>query len=56
MLGLTRALALETATSGMTVNAICPGWVDTPMTDASIARIVEKTGRTAKEARATLEP
>ena len=55
VLGLTRALALETATSGVTVNAICPGWVDTPMTGASIARIVEKTGRTAEEARATLE-
>ena len=55
VLGLTRALALETATSGVTVNAICPGWVDTPMTEASIARIVERTGRTAAEARATLE-
>jgi 3-hydroxybutyrate dehydrogenase len=55
VLGLTRALALEVATSGVTVNAICPGWVDTEMTAASIARIVEKTHRTPAEARATLE-
>jgi 3-hydroxybutyrate dehydrogenase len=55
VLGFTRAVALEVASKGVTVNAICPGWVDTGMTAASIARIVEKTGRTAAEARATLE-
>ena len=39
----------------MTVNAVCPGWADTELTSASIRRIVEKTGRTAEEARRTLE-
>jgi NAD(P)-dependent dehydrogenase (short-subunit alcohol dehydrogenase family) len=55
VLGLTRAVALEAQQRGVTVNAICPGWIDTDMTTASIARIVEKTGRTAAEARRTLE-
>lgn len=55
VLGLTRAVALEAASRGVTVNAICPGWVDTPMTDTSVARIVEKTGRSAEHARRTLE-
>ncbi len=48
--GLTRALALEVAGRGVTVNAICPGYVDTPMTRQSVARIVEKTGITAEQA------
>jgi 3-hydroxybutyrate dehydrogenase len=55
VLGFTRALALEVATNGVTVNAVCPGWVDTDMTKASIRRIAEKTGRSAEEARRTLE-
>jgi NAD(P)-dependent dehydrogenase (short-subunit alcohol dehydrogenase family) len=55
VLGLTRAVALEAAGRGVTVNAICPGWIDTDMTGRSIARIVEKTGRTADEARHALE-
>ena len=55
VLGLTRAVALETAAKGVTVNAICPGWADTDMTAASIARIVKSTGRTAAEARRILE-
>ena len=53
VLGLTRALAVELAPD-VTVNAICPSYVDTPMTDASIANIVEKTGMTAEEAKAVL--
>ena len=55
VLGLTRAVALEAARFGVTVNAICPGWIDSEMTDASIARIAARTGRTAAEARHTLE-
>lgn len=54
VLGLTRCAALEVATSGVTVNAVCPGYVDTPMLDAGVARIVEKTGLSAEEARRRL--
>ncbi len=53
VLGLTRALAVEFAPH-VTVNAICPSYVDTPMTDATIANIVEKTGMPAEQARASL--
>lgn len=55
LLGLTRCAAVETAEKGVTVNAVCPGYVDTPMTDASIDRIVEKTGIDAAAARRHLE-
>lgn len=55
VLGLTRAVALEAKDRGVTVNAICPGWLDSEMTDQTIARIVEKTRLTADEARRTLE-
>lgn len=54
VVGLTRSVAVEVAARGVTVNAICPGWLNTDMTDASIARIVQKTGRSHEEARATL--
>jgi NAD(P)-dependent dehydrogenase (short-subunit alcohol dehydrogenase family) len=55
VLGLTRALAAELVTYGITVNAICPGYVDTPMTEGTIANIVERTGMTAAQAREALE-
>jgi 3-hydroxybutyrate dehydrogenase len=54
VIGLTRALALELAATGVTVNAVCPGYVDTPMTDAAVANIVAKTGMAADVARAKL--
>ena len=54
VIGLTRALALELVSTGITVNAVCPGYVDTPMTDATIANIVDKTGMSAGDARARL--
>ena len=55
VLGLTRSVAIEAQNRGVTVNAICPGWIDTDMTRRSIARIVEKTGRTPEEARKVIE-
>lgn len=55
LLGLTKCAALEVAARGVTVNAVCPGYVDTPMTDVSVARIVEKTGLPAAEVRKRLE-
>lgn len=50
ILGLTRSVALEVASKGVTVNAICPGYVDTEMTTRGIENITSKTGRTAEEA------
>ena len=55
VVGMVRSLALEVARGPVTVNAICPGFLDTPMTDHSIQVISEKTGRTLAEARAALE-
>ncbi len=54
VVGLMRALAAETAKAGVTVNAICPGFTETDMLADSVRRIVEKTGRSAEEARASL--
>ncbi|MGH2515682.1 MAG: SDR family NAD(P)-dependent oxidoreductase [Ktedonobacterales bacterium] len=54
VLGLTRALASELVRYNITVNAICPGYVNTPMTDASVANIAARTGSTEAEARAAL--
>ena len=55
LLGLTRAVAAEVATRGITVNAVCPGYVDTGMTDASTANISARTGRSEQDARKILE-
>jgi 3-hydroxybutyrate dehydrogenase len=54
VVGLTRALALETATKGITVNAVCPGYTDTGMVRDAIANIIDKTGRSAAEAESEL--
>jgi NAD(P)-dependent dehydrogenase (short-subunit alcohol dehydrogenase family) len=55
VIGLMRALALELAKTGVTVNAVCPGYTETPMLEASAANIEAKTGRTREEARAHLK-
>jgi NAD(P)-dependent dehydrogenase (short-subunit alcohol dehydrogenase family) len=54
VIGLTRALAIEVAAKGVTVNAVCPGFTATEMFDQSVAKIVAKTGRTPERAVAEL--
>ena len=54
LLGLMRSMAAEFAKSNLTVNAVCPGYVDTPMTDQSVARVSEITGRSGDDARAAI--
>jgi NAD(P)-dependent dehydrogenase (short-subunit alcohol dehydrogenase family) len=51
MIGMTRALALEVATRGVTVNAVCPGFTETDIVKDAVANIVAKTGRSEQEAR-----
>jgi NAD(P)-dependent dehydrogenase (short-subunit alcohol dehydrogenase family) len=54
VIGLTRALALELAAKGITVNAVCPGYTETDIVEDAVANIVAKTGRSAEQARAEL--
>ncbi len=54
VVGFTRALALEFATTGVTVNAICPGYTETPMLTETIRNITEKTALSPDEARREL--
>jgi NAD(P)-dependent dehydrogenase (short-subunit alcohol dehydrogenase family) len=55
VLGLTKALAQEVATKGVTVNAICPGYVETDMAEHAISTIIKKTGVSRDQARSFLE-
>lgn len=54
LLGLMRSLAAEYAKTKLTVNAVCPGYVDTPMTDQSVARVSQITGRSEGDARSAI--
>jgi NAD(P)-dependent dehydrogenase (short-subunit alcohol dehydrogenase family) len=54
VIGLTRALALEVATRGVTVNAVCPGFTETDIVKDAVSNIMAKTGRTEDQARADL--
>lgn len=54
VLGLVRSAAAEVARNGVTVNAVCPGYVDTPMTDETVAAISARSGRSEAESRAAL--
>ncbi len=55
VVGMTRALAIDLGRTGVTINAVCPGWVATRMVEEAVARIAARTGREAGVARAALE-
>lgn len=55
VLGYMRAVALEIAKTPVTLNAVCPGWVDTDMAQEAVRRIADKTGKSAGDARGALE-
>jgi NAD(P)-dependent dehydrogenase (short-subunit alcohol dehydrogenase family) len=54
VVGFTRSVALELEGSGVTINALCPGYVDTPMTKRSVANVVARTGRSPEAALAAV--
>jgi NAD(P)-dependent dehydrogenase (short-subunit alcohol dehydrogenase family) len=55
MIGMTRALAIDLARTGVTINALCPGWVETQMAEEAVTRIATKTGRSIDQARTQLQ-
>jgi 3-hydroxybutyrate dehydrogenase len=54
MVGMTRSLAIDLARTGVTINAVCPGWVETQMAEDAVTRIAAKTGRSLEDARSSL--
>ncbi len=54
LLGLTRSVALDYAKTGVTINAVCPGWVSTEMVEQTVQNIMQKTGRSREDAVASL--